>query len=48
MSLFEHPFNEHIRTYLRLEHLFARLRELIAGETALYLHFALVTVFDIM
>ena len=48
MSLFEHPFNEHIRTYLRLEHLFARLRELIAGETALYHHFALVTVFDIM
>lgn len=48
MSLYEHPFNEHVRTYLRLEHLFARLQELVAGETALDHHFALVTLFDIM
>lgn len=48
MSLYEHPFNEHIRTYLRLEHLFSRLATLVAGETALDHHFALVTLFDIM
>lgn len=48
VSLYEHPFNEHIRTYLRLEYLFARLRELMQGDRALDHHFALVTLFDIM
>lgn len=28
--LYEYPFNERIRTYLRLEHLFLRLAELMA------------------
>jgi hypothetical protein len=31
--LYEYPFNERIRTYLRLEHLFLRLDELVARET---------------
>ena len=30
MILYEYPFNERIRTYLRLEQLFLRLGELIA------------------
>ena len=30
MILYEYPFNERIRTYLRLEHLFLRLGELVA------------------
>jgi cell division protein ZapD len=46
--LYEYPFNERIRTYLRLEHLFVRLNELIAREHALDHHFALTTIFEIM
>jgi cell division protein ZapD len=30
--LYEHPFNERVRTYLRLEHLFHRFDELITRE----------------
>jgi cell division protein ZapD len=30
--LYEYPFNERIRTYLRLEHLFKRLGELIPRD----------------
>lgn len=48
MILYEYPFNERIRTYLRLEHLFSRLSELMSREQALDHHFALVTVFEIM
>ncbi|MFT7114845.1 MAG: cell division protein ZapD [Rhodoferax sp.] len=48
MILYEYPFNERIRTYLRLEHLFVRLTELIAREKALDHHFALTTLFEIM
>ncbi len=48
MILYEYPFNERIRTYLRLEHLFSRLRELMARETALDHHYALTTVFEVM
>ena len=48
MILYEYPFNERIRTYLRLEHLFRRLGELIARSHALDHHFALTTVFEIM
>jgi cell division protein ZapD len=32
--LYEYPFNERIRTYLRLEHLFGRLGELLQRERA--------------
>ncbi|MDR2129159.1 MAG: cell division protein ZapD [Burkholderiaceae bacterium] len=46
MILYEYPFNERIRTYLRLEHLFLRLGELVSRDSALDHHFALVTLFD--
>ncbi|MFG6446913.1 cell division protein ZapD [Roseateles sp. BYS180W] len=48
MVLYEYPFNESIRTMLRLEHLFDRLGQLMARESALDHHFALLTVFEIM
>ena len=48
MILYEYPFNERIRTYLRLEHLFGRLGQLLPREAALDHHFALVTLFEIM
>jgi cell division protein ZapD len=46
--LYEYPFNERIRTYLRLEHLFNRLRELSSRESALDHHYALTTIFEVM
>ena len=46
--LYEHPFNERIRTYLRLEHLFLRLDELLQREAATDHHFALLTLFELM
>jgi cell division protein ZapD len=46
--LYEYPFNERIRTYLRLEQLFRRLGELIGRSHALDHHFALNTIFEIM
>jgi cell division protein ZapD len=46
--LYEHPFNERIRTYLRLEHLFARLGVLADRDSALDHHYALATLFEIM
>lgn len=46
--LYEYPFNERIRTYLRLEHLFRRLVELVPRDHAVDHHFALVTLFEIM
>ena len=48
MILYEYPFNERIRTYLRLEHLFRRLGELTERQTALDHHYALATIFEIM
>ena len=48
MILYEYPFNERLRTYLRLEQLFRRLGELIPRAHALDHHFALVTIFEIM
>jgi cell division protein ZapD len=48
LVLYEYPFNESIRTMLRLEHLFERLGQLISREAAVDHHFALVTVFEIM
>ena len=48
MILYEYPFNERIRTYLRLEHLFLRLNELVARQTPLDHHYALTTLFEIM
>jgi len=46
--LYEYPLQERIRTYLRLEHLFTRLVQLMARVDALDHHFALVTLFEIM
>jgi len=48
LVLYEYPFNESIRTMLRLEHLFDRLAQLIERESALDHHFALATIFEIM
>jgi cell division protein ZapD len=46
--LYEYPFNERIRTYLRLEHLFRRLGELVSRSHPLDHHYALATIFEVM
>jgi cell division protein ZapD len=46
--LYEYPFNERIRTYLRLEHLFRRLALLVAREHPVDHHYALTTIFEVM
>lgn len=46
--LYEYPFNERIRTYLRLEHLFRRLGELVPRSHPLDHHYALATIFEVM
>ena len=48
MVLYEYPFNESIRTMLRLEHLFDRLGELVSRDAPVDHHFALATIFEIM
>lgn len=48
MILYEYPFNERIRTYLRLQQLFNRLGQLLARTEALDHHFALTTLFEII
>ena len=48
MILYEYPFNESIRTMLRLETLFDRLGTLMARDAAVDHHFALATMFEIM
>jgi cell division protein ZapD len=48
LVLYEYPFNEGIRTMLRLEHLFNRLEALVPRDAAMDHHFALVTMFEIM
>lgn len=48
MILYEYPFNERIRTYLRLEQLFRRLALLIERTEPLDHHFAIQTVFEVM
>ncbi|MEP6965626.1 MAG: cell division protein ZapD, partial [Polaromonas sp.] len=45
MILYEYPFNERIRTYLRLEHLLQRLGELVKRESPIDHHYALATIF---
>ena len=47
-SCYEYPFNESIRTMLRLEHLFDRLGQLMPRDAPLDHHFALATIFEIM
>jgi len=46
--VYEYPFNESIRTMLRLEHLFERLGQLVVRDSAVDHHFALATLFEIM
>jgi cell division protein ZapD len=48
LVLYEYPFNEGIRTMLRLEHLFDRLGQLVARDATVDHHFALVTLFEIV
>ncbi len=48
MILYEYPFNERIRTYLRLEHLFRRLGELVVREHPTDHHYAITTIFEVM
>lgn len=48
MILYEYPFNERIRTYLRLEHLFRRLAQLVPREHPIDHHYALATIFEVM
>ena len=48
MILYEYPFNESIRTMLRLEHLFDRLGHLMSREAPLDHHYALATIFEIV
>ena len=46
--LYEYPFNERIRTYLRLEHLFHRLGELVTRGHPIDHHYAIITIFEVM
>jgi cell division protein ZapD len=46
--LYEHPFNERVRTYLRLEHLFQRFEELTQRDHPVDNHFALTTLFELV
>lgn len=48
MLLYEYPFNERIRTYLRLQELLDRLGALMARQDAIDHHFALITLFELM
>ena len=48
MILYEYPFNERIRTYLRLQHLFFRLGELVGRNSATDHHYAITTLFEIV
>ena len=48
MVRYEYPFNESIRTMLRLEHLFDRLGRLLPRDEAVDHHHALATLFEIM
>lgn len=48
LILYEYPFNESIRTMLRLEVLFARLQLLMGRDDAVDHHYALATMFEIM
>jgi cell division protein ZapD len=46
--LYEHPFNERVRTYLRLEQLFQRFEELTSRDHPVDNHFALTTLFELV
>jgi cell division protein ZapD len=44
---YEFPLNEKVRTWLRLEDLFARMNYFLAGELSMEHHVALTTLFEI-
>jgi len=46
--LYEHPFNERVRTFLRLEHLFQRFETLTLRDQSVDNHFALTTLFELV
>jgi cell division protein ZapD len=48
LVLYEYPFQEGIRTMLRLEQLFDRIGQLLPRDAAVDHHFALATLFEIM
>lgn len=48
MILYEYPFNERIRTYLRLQELFDRLGVLLVRPDPIDHHFALITLFELL
>ena len=48
MIIYEYPFNERIRTLLRLEDLFEKTSVFAQGETQFEHHTALVTIFEIL
>jgi cell division protein ZapD len=48
LILYEYPFNESVRTMLRLEHLFDRFGQLIVRDAAVDHHYALSTLFEVM
>jgi len=48
LVLYEYPFQEGIRTMLRLEQLFDRIGQLLPRDAAVDHHFAMVTLFEIM
>jgi cell division protein ZapD len=48
LVLYEYPFNEGIRTMLRLEALFDRAGQLLPRDEAVDHHFALATIFEVM
>lgn len=48
MIVYEYPFQESIRTMLRLEQLFDRIGQLLPRDAPIDHHFALATLFEIM
>jgi cell division protein ZapD len=48
LVLYEYPFNESVRTMLRLEHLFDRLGQLTARDAPVDHHYAIATMFEII
>lgn len=48
MILYEHPLNERVRTYLRLEHLYRRFDVLLQRDHPIDHHFAFSTLFEIV
>ncbi len=48
MILYEYPFNERLRTYLRLEYLYRRLGELLTRAHPVDHHYSMVSIFEIM